>query len=150
MNNDNAIINRQGMILSNFMKNRYGCNRRIGDLTLGDNIEICEFLNGLEKSKLEEVITEKVRAFISKNMEKFYDVDERNLQELLHLVGYIKRVNEKVYHCIFQKIFEHEITNNRDEMQILVDKKLLIRRINGDFYHSNDFCKVYIIESDKL
>jgi hypothetical protein len=50
MNNDIAIINRQGMILSNFIRIRFGCNRRIGDLTLGDIIEICEFLNTLKKS----------------------------------------------------------------------------------------------------
>jgi hypothetical protein len=49
MNNDIAMINRQGMILSNFMRIRYGCDKRIGNLTLGDIIEICEFLNTLKK-----------------------------------------------------------------------------------------------------
>ncbi|MDR1561301.1 MAG: hypothetical protein LBS23_03025 [Holosporaceae bacterium] len=47
MNNNIAMINRQGMILSNFLRIRYGCNKQ--NLTLGDIMEICEFLNNLKE-----------------------------------------------------------------------------------------------------
>jgi hypothetical protein len=107
------------------------------------------FTNSLSV-ELETIITKKVKAFISKNIKRFYDANEQNLQEMLNLVGYIKRVNGRMYYCIFQKNFEHEITNNRDEMQILVDSGLLIPRINGAFCHSHDFFKVYIIESNEI
>jgi hypothetical protein len=158
MTNDIAVINRQGMILSNFIRTRYGCDRRIGDLTFGDIIEICEFFNTSVKEKnnvfhqsySDARIIENLKDFISKNINKFHDFNECSLEKLLQLVGYIKRANGKMYYCIFQEIFERKITNNRDEMQILVNKKMLIPRMNGDFYHSQNLsncdCKIYIIE----
>jgi hypothetical protein len=102
----------------------------------------------------EAIIVEKVKAFIRQNIKRFYDAEKPDLKEIFHIVGYIKHANEKVYYCIFRRIFEQEITNNCDEMKNLVDKGLLIPRINGDFYHSHksssDFCEVYIIESSKI
>ncbi|MDR1561302.1 MAG: DUF927 domain-containing protein [Holosporaceae bacterium] len=108
------------------------------------------FFTNFSSVESEAIITERLKTFIIKNMENFYDIEGQNFQELLRLVGYVKRVDGKTYYCIFQKIFEREITNNRDEMQILVDGGLLVPRINGDFYHFHNFCKVYIIESNKL
>jgi hypothetical protein len=161
MTNDIAVTNRQGMVLSNFMRTRYGCEKRIGDLTFGDIIEICEFLNIFVKEKNDTFhqnhgnakIIENVKDFIAKNINKFHDFSERNLEELLQMIGYIKHANGKTYYCIFQEIFEREVTSNRDEMQILVNEKILIPRINGDFYHSQNLsncdCNVYIIEDKK-
>jgi hypothetical protein len=160
MNNDIAVINRQGKVLSNFMRSRYGCDKRIGDLTFGDVIEICEFLSIFMKQKNDVFyrsysnarIIENVKDFIAKNINKFHDSSERSLEELLQMIGYIKRANGKTYYCILQEIFEREVTSNHDEMQILVNEKILIPRINGDFYHlqklSNCDCKIYIIDGE--
>jgi hypothetical protein len=160
MNNNIAVINRQGMILSNFMRTHYGCDKRIGDLAFGDIIEICEFLGMFMKKKNDVFyrsypnarIIENVKDFIAKNINKFHDSSERSLEELLQMIGYVKRANGKIYYCIFQEIFEREVTSNPDEIQILVNEKILIPRINGDFYHfqklSDCDCKVYIIEGE--
>jgi hypothetical protein len=51
MMKNTALLERQGMALFNFWLKKQPKNKRIGDLTIGDFVEICAFL---VKTKLEE------------------------------------------------------------------------------------------------
>jgi hypothetical protein len=48
MTKNDAILNRQGMALFNFMRMKHQNDKRIGDLTVDDFIEICVFLAELK------------------------------------------------------------------------------------------------------
>jgi hypothetical protein len=48
-----AVLNRQGIALFNFMSMKHLNNKRIGELTIGDFVEICAFL---EQSQMEKAI----------------------------------------------------------------------------------------------
>jgi hypothetical protein len=48
MTKDIAILNRQGMALFNFMRMKHQNDKRIGDLTVDDFIEMCKFLTETE------------------------------------------------------------------------------------------------------
>jgi hypothetical protein len=45
---DTAILSRQGMALFNYMSMKHQNYRRIGDLTIGDFVEMIAFLNQAE------------------------------------------------------------------------------------------------------
>jgi hypothetical protein len=44
METDTVILNRQALLLFNFMSMKQRNNRRIGDLSIGDFVEMCIFL----------------------------------------------------------------------------------------------------------
>ncbi|MDR2068038.1 MAG: hypothetical protein LBP41_03565 [Holosporaceae bacterium] len=44
MTKSTALLERQGMALFNFWLKRQPKNKRVGDLTIGDFIELCRFL----------------------------------------------------------------------------------------------------------
>jgi hypothetical protein len=48
MEKDTAVLNRQALALFNFMGMRHENDKHIGELTLGDFVEICAFLAELE------------------------------------------------------------------------------------------------------
>jgi hypothetical protein len=48
METDTVVLNRQALLLFNFLANKKQNDRRIGDLTIGDFFELCEIL---EESK---------------------------------------------------------------------------------------------------
>jgi hypothetical protein len=48
MGTDNATLSRQGMALFNFMSMKHQNNKHIGDLTVGDFIEMVAFLAEME------------------------------------------------------------------------------------------------------
>jgi hypothetical protein len=58
--NDATTINRNARALFHFMSVKHRNDRRVGDLTLGDFIEICEFLAKFE-DKNEELDDEQGR-----------------------------------------------------------------------------------------
>jgi hypothetical protein len=48
MKTDNADLNRRAIALFNFVSMQQKNDKRIGDLTLGDFVEICKFLDTLD------------------------------------------------------------------------------------------------------
>jgi hypothetical protein len=44
MTKNDAILNRNALLLFNFWLKRQPKNKRVGDLTIGDFIELCRFL----------------------------------------------------------------------------------------------------------
>jgi hypothetical protein len=48
MNIDTAVLNRQGMTLFNYMSMKHQNGKRIGDLTIGDFVEMIAFLAEME------------------------------------------------------------------------------------------------------
>jgi hypothetical protein len=54
MTKDIAILNRQGMALFNFMRMKHQNDKQIGDLTIKDFVEMCEFLAELKAGNAED------------------------------------------------------------------------------------------------
>jgi hypothetical protein len=50
MINNNAILNRNALLLFNFWSMTQNKNKRIGDLTLGDFFELCELLTEVDNA----------------------------------------------------------------------------------------------------
>jgi hypothetical protein len=48
MTKNTAILNRQGMALFNFMSMKHQNDKHIGDLTIGDFVEMIAFLTEME------------------------------------------------------------------------------------------------------
>jgi len=51
MNDKERLMNRKALVLLNFWQTKHQNDKRIGDLTAGDFIELCEFLEQLEEIK---------------------------------------------------------------------------------------------------
>ena len=43
------LINRKALVLLNFWQTKHQNDKRIGDLTVGDFVELCEFLEQLDE-----------------------------------------------------------------------------------------------------
>jgi hypothetical protein len=59
MINNDAVLNRQGEALFNFWINKHQNDKRIGDLTVGDFVEMCAFLAQLKAENTEDQNQEK-------------------------------------------------------------------------------------------
>jgi hypothetical protein len=51
MTDNDAILNRQAIVLFNFWLKKQPQDKRVGDLTIGDFIEMCEILAALEANQ---------------------------------------------------------------------------------------------------
>jgi hypothetical protein len=65
MTDNDAILNRQGIALFNLWMNKHQNDKRIGDLTVEDFIEICAFLAELKTGNSED---QKEREIIAKQI----------------------------------------------------------------------------------